>query len=104
MPTTLSIQTCLARAHDLTGLADREGHYDLILLYDDLALGRPAGEPDALRPALGALGREGAVGGAPCDGPILGACRREATFRPSPRNRASKGLAMGGLLPEQPLA
>lgn len=37
MPTTLTIHACLARAHDLTNLADREPSYDLILLYDDLA-------------------------------------------------------------------
>jgi hypothetical protein len=37
MPTTLTIHACLARAHDLTDLADREPDYDLILLYDDLA-------------------------------------------------------------------
>lgn len=37
MPTPLTVQGCLARAHDLTALADREASYDLILLYDDLA-------------------------------------------------------------------
>lgn len=37
MPTTLTIHACLARAHDLTHLADGEPDYDLILLYDDLA-------------------------------------------------------------------
>jgi hypothetical protein len=37
MPTTLTIHACLARAHDLNNLADREPSYDLILLYDDLA-------------------------------------------------------------------
>lgn len=37
MPTTLTIHACLARAHDLTNLADREPSYNLILLYDDLA-------------------------------------------------------------------
>jgi len=37
MPTTLTTYACLARAHDLTNLADREPSYDLILLYDDLA-------------------------------------------------------------------
>jgi hypothetical protein len=33
----LTVQGCLARAQDLTALADREASYDLILLYEDLA-------------------------------------------------------------------